>query len=295
MNAPSAAGIGGVPVISRDSIRKARAALNANGARLIEALEEEAGLPAAEFTAALARTLYLDAAGMGDLHRMTPAFDLLPYADVVQRECVLLRSTDAGNNAALVMAFADPFDDTVRPWAEERVGRPIRWLLAHRADIAAYLARHEETMRAMDGMVAATDAPAGAADGINELSLRTISEDTSPVVKLVHSTLYDALKAGVSDIHLETGPDALVIKYRIDGVLSQVGGMPGLDIAEQVISRIKVMSELDIGERRIPQDGRFRVSTRGRQIDLRVSIMPSIHGEDAVLRILDKEALSDHL
>ncbi len=295
MNAPSRAEIGGLAFISRQSIRNARGAISANGARLIEALEEECGLPPAEFTAALARTLHLDAAAMGDLHRTTPAFDLLPYADVVQRECVLLRSTDTADSGALIMAFADPFDNALRPWAEERVGRPMRWRLAHRADIAAYLARHEDTMRAMDGMVTAADASADAADGGNDLSLRTISEDTSPVVKLVHSTLYDALKTGVSDIHLETGPDALVIKYRIDGVLSQVGGVHGLDTAEQVISRIKVMSELDIGERRIPQDGRFRISTRGRQIDIRVSIMPSIHGEDAVLRILDKQALSDHV
>jgi general secretion pathway protein E len=290
MNAPST--VGG---ISRQSIRSARAAVSASGARLIEALEEQCGLPAADFTAALAWTFHVDAALMADLHRMTPAFDLLPYAEVAQRECVLLRADANAPDAQLVMAYADPFNEALRPWAEERVGKPLRWLLAHRADIVAYLARHEETMRAMDGMVTAREASADAADSVNDLSLRTISEDTSPVVKLVHSTLYDALKAGVSDIHLETGADALVIKYRIDGVLSQVGGVPGLDTAEQVISRIKVMSELDIGERRIPQDGRFRISTRGRQIDFRVSIMPSIHGEDAVLRILDKQALSDQV
>jgi general secretion pathway protein E len=294
MNTPVAANIGSVTVISREAIRTARNVVSANGARLIDALEEACALPAAEFTAALASTFHLDAAGMGDLHRMTPAFDLLPYAEVVQRECVLLRGAGTGD-ATLIMAFADPFNEALRPWAEERVGRPLHWLLAHRADIAAYLARHEDDMRAMDGMVTATEAHAQAADGVNDLSLRTISEDTSPVVKLVHSTLYDALKTGVSDIHLETGPDALVIKYRIDGVLSQVGGVPGVDTAEQVISRIKVMSELDIGERRVPQDGRFRVSTRGRQIDFRVSIMPSIHGEDAVLRILDKQALTDQV
>jgi general secretion pathway protein E len=295
MNAPAPTGVGGLAVISRQTIRKARSAVSAHGAKLIEALEEECGLPAAEFTAALALTFHIEAAGMGDLYQMTPAFDLLPFAEVVQRECVLLRSNDAAGGAALTMAFADPFNETLRPWAEERVARPMRWRLAHRADIMAYLARHEDDMRAMDGMVAATEARDKTIEGADDLSLRTISEDTSPVVKLVHSTLYDALKTGVSDIHLETGPEALVIKYRIDGVLSQVGGVPGLDTAEQVISRIKVMSELDIGERRIPQDGRFRVSTRGRQIDFRVSIMPSIHGEDAVLRILDKQALTDEV
>jgi general secretion pathway protein E len=115
------------------------------------------------------------------------------------------------------------------------------------------------------------------------------------VVKLVHSTIYDALKSGASDIHLETGPATLGIKYRVDGVLLQIASVPGRDTAEQVVSRIKVMAELDISERRIPQDGRFRISRRGRQIDFRVSVMPSIHGEDAVLRILDKEALTDQV
>lgn len=286
MNAPSAIG-----VISRDMIRSVRAAIGTNGTRLIEALEEAAGLPPAEFTAALAWTFHLDPITSAELNRMTAAFDLLPLTEAAQRECVLLRA--APESEELVAVCADPFNDTLRPWADESFGRPLRWMLSHRLDIAAYLARHEETMRAMDTMVGAGEAAPDAASQVDDLSLRTISEDTSPVVKLVHSTLYDALKSGVSDIHLESCSEGLIIKYRIDGVLSQVGSVAGLDTAEQVISRIKVMSELDIGERRVPQDGRFKVSSRGRQIDFRVSIMPSIHGEDAVLRILDKEALSD--
>jgi general secretion pathway protein E len=115
------------------------------------------------------------------------------------------------------------------------------------------------------------------------------------VIKLVNSTLYDALKVGASDIHLETASSSMIIKYRIDGVLSDVRTIDGADLAEQVVSRIKVMSELDIAERRVPQDGRFKVSVRGREIDFRVSVMPSIFGEDAVLRILDKQHLSDEV
>jgi len=107
--------------------------------------------------------------------------------------------------------------------------------------------------------------------------------------------MYDALKSEASDIHLETGPGGLVIRYRIDGVLNAVGSVAGLEMAEQVISRIKVMSELDIAERRVPQDGRFKVAVRGHEVDFRVSIMPSIFGEDAVLRVLDKQTLSDQI
>ena len=128
---------------------------------------------------------------------------------------------------------------------------------------------------------------------VEALSFQSITEDSSPVVRLVHSTLYDALKADVSDIHLETGAQGLAIKYRIDGVLVAVGAVGDAEVAEQVISRIKVMAELDIAERRVPQDGRFTVGVRGREIDFRVSIMPSTMGEDAVLRILDKQRLAD--
>jgi general secretion pathway protein E len=115
------------------------------------------------------------------------------------------------------------------------------------------------------------------------------------VVKLVHSTLYDAVASQASDIHLENDPAGLHIKYRVDGVLAGVAQVPGRETAEQVISRIKVMAELDIAERRVPQDGRFKVFMRGREIDLRVSIMPGVFGEDAVLRILDRQQLADEL
>jgi general secretion pathway protein E len=140
---------------------------------------------------------------------------------------------------------------------------------------------------------AAVAASAALEAGVEDLSFRSISEDASQVVRLVRSTLYDALKTAASDIHLETGPHGLAIRYRIDGVLVAIGTLPGADLAEQVISRVKVMAELDISERRVPQDGRFKVSVSGREIDFRVSIMPSIFGEDAVLRILDKQQLAD--
>ncbi|MCF8158906.1 MAG: GspE/PulE family protein, partial [Burkholderiaceae bacterium] len=130
-------------------------------------------------------------------------------------------------------------------------------------------------------------------EGVEQLSLSSISADTSPVIRLVNSTLYDAMKIGASDIHLETTGLGLALKYRIDGVLDTVGAIQGAEMAEQVISRIKVMAELDIAERRIPQDGRFKVNIQNREVDLRVSIMPSVYGEDAVLRILDRKALTE--
>ena len=131
--------------------------------------------------------------------------------------------------------------------------------------------------------------------GAQEISFEAAAEADSTVVKLVSSTLYDALKAGASDVHLESTASGLTIKYRVDGVLTPAESMPGTELAEQVISRIKVMSELDIAERRVPQDGRFKARRDGRDIDFRVSVMPSVYGEDAVLRILDRRALTDQL
>jgi type IV pilus assembly protein PilB len=117
--------------------------------------------------------------------------------------------------------------------------------------------------------------------------------DHSPIIRLVDTTIFTALQRRASDIHIETRDDSVAIKFRIDGVLSQAMPPIGKEHHSTIISRIKVMSELDISERRVPQDGRFRVRFNGRAIDFRVSIMPSIHGEDAVLRVLDKESMSE--
>ena len=275
----------------RRTIRDIRAASRPGDRRLIEVVEERSGLPPWAFVAALGAALRFPVLTMYALHRSQPAFDLLPFTDALQRECILFR----GRDDRLVLAFADPFDARLPAWIDERIRRPVAWHLAHRADIAAYLARQEETMHALDTASATESTVHRDRLTVEELSLRTISEGTSPVVKLVSSTLYDALKTGASDIHLEATAAGLVIKYRVDGVLTRAGSMPGVETAEQVISRVKVMSELDISERRVPQDGRFKVSVNGREVDFRVSVMPSLYGEDAVLRILDKRELADQV
>ena len=274
-----------------EQVQAARAVAAPAQRRLVDVLEEQSGLDAQAFVDALGSTLHYPVSTMKDLYRMKPAFDLLPFAEAMARECLALR--DDGDR--LVMLMGDPFDVALQEWAEQRIATPFSWRLAHPADVAAYLAQYEETLCAMDSLLPAADKAASAGAEVEALSFRTISEGTSPVVKLVHSTLYDALKAAASDIHLETGPAGLAIKYRIDGVLTQVGSMAGGELAEQVISRIKIMSELDIAERRVPQDGRFKVSVQGHEVDFRVSVMPSIFGEDAVLRILDKQTLSDQI
>jgi len=218
--------------------------------------------------------------------RLTPAFDLLPLSKAMQRRCLLMRE-----DQQLIAVLADPFDIDLTVWLEMQAKEPVVFRLSLESDIGAYLSKSEESVRAMDHISQSDGAAAVEGKQIATLSFASISDNLSPAVKLVNSTLYDALKAGASDIHLETTPQGLTVKYRVDGVLDLVAHSAGIENAEQVVSRLKVLAELDISERRIPQDGSFRVEASGREVDMRLSIMPSIHGEDAVIRILDKRAM----
>jgi general secretion pathway protein E len=279
------------PRFDAEMIAQARSRAGARGTSLVAALEELAAEPPQAFLARLAATFSYPVASNADLHRWEPAFDLLPFAEALKAQAVLFRD-DAGK---LRLVFGDPFDAAKTAWGDERIALDFAWTLAHHADIAAWLARQEESLSTMESALASASGGARGASGAEDLSFKSITEDTSPVVKVARSTLYDALRSGASDVHLETLPAGLAIKYRIDGVLNTIGTLEGLELAEQMISRVKVMAELDIAERRVPQDGRFKVSARGREIDIRVSIMPSSFGEDAVLRILDKQALADEV
>ncbi len=241
--------------------------------------------------AELSAKLHMPALSLEQMCAEAPAFDLLPYAEAARRGCVALRNGDG----VVSVVLGDPFDLDTQDWLEERLQAPFRYRVARPGDVADYLAREEAKMRAMDGVAAQLMGAASAENDGEDLSFEAISETDSTVVRLVASTLYDAIKAGASDVHLESTATGLTIKYRIDGVLTAAETVPGTEIAEQVISRIKVMSELDIAERRVPQDGRFKARRDGRDIDFRVSVMPSVFGEDAVLRILDRRALSDQL
>ena len=239
--------------------------------------------------AELAASLRIQAIDLVELHTSQPAFDVVPYAEAARRGCVAVRN-GAGE---LSIVLGNAYDLDTQDWIEDRTRADFRYRLAQSADVTAYLAKQEPALRALDGF--ANEAAQKIKDDAEEISFESASEGDSKVVRLVSSTLYDALKAGASDVHLESTASGLTIKYRIDGVLTAAQAMPGTELAEQVISRVKVMSELDIAERRVPQDGRFQARREGRDIDFRVSVMPSVFGEDAVLRILDRRALSDQL
>jgi general secretion pathway protein E len=281
-------------LITAEQIKQAKSNAVLHQRRIVESLEDITGYDQEEFLQALSTTLQFHSISMKELNGLKAAFEVIPFSKAQQKECLAFYSIDDELNHHLVLVFADPFNEGLQEWVVENVKQPLTWRLAHRNDIAAFLARHEETMRAMDGLHHDHNADASDDDtAVANLSLKSINEDTNPIIKLINSTLYDALKVGASDIHLECSSSGLSIKYRIDGVMNGVGGLQGLDNADQAISRVKVMAQLDIAERRTPQDGRFKVVVQGRDVDFRVSIMPSVFGEDAVLRVLDRKALSE--
>lgn len=277
-------------IITIDSIQKAKILAEQSRRRLLEVLQDQTGLKPEAFLESLGASFHYPIITIKEMHQLEVDFDVLPFAEAYKHECVPLRQ----QTGSLLMVIADPFSEGLVDWLLEFVREVFEIRLAHYADLSAFMSRHEETLSAMDKVLENEDAQFHPSmDGVQQLSLSSISEDASPVIRLVNSTLYDAMKSGASDIHLESTVSGLAIKYRIDGVLDDIGAIQGVETAEQVISRIKVVAELDIAERRIPQDGRFKVHVQNREVDLRVSIMPSVFGEDAVLRILDRKALTE--
>src|SRR2546425_902352 len=187
------------PIAAAD-IARARAAARAARRRTVDVLEESLALQADGFTARLAATLQLECLTMAELRRAVPAFDLLPFAECSQHSCALLRAADG----RLLLAFDDPFSGELQAWAEERIAAAFSWCLVHRGDLVAFLAGHEESLRALDA-VQEEVAPGPADSGrIEDLSLKSIGDESSEVVRLVRSTLRDALMIGASDVHLET-------------------------------------------------------------------------------------------
>jgi type IV pilus assembly protein PilB len=201
-------------------------------------------------------------------------------------------------NGTLEIALADPRNLNLIDELGILLDRKLRIKVAALGQISDLLKKTEQSQRVLDEVTEgfALDVVADEENPDETLSidkLSAVDSDIAPVIKLVDTTIYNSLERRASDIHIETRDQEVVIKYRIDGVLQYAMPPIAKEWHSTIISRIKVMSELDIAERRVPQDGRFRVRYRGRLIDFRVSIMPTVHGEDAVLRVLDKESMSE--
>ncbi len=198
----------------------------------------------------------------------------------------------------LVIAVSDPSRLMVLDEIAGLLGHRIIARVATLSQITDLLKKTEQSQRVLDEASEGLTFDVVTGDDTNSdenisIEKLTSDEDISPIIRLVDTTIFTALERRASDIHIETFDDSLHVKYRIDGVLQEAMAPIAREHHTTILSRIKIMSELDIAERRVPQDGRFRVRYKGRLIDFRVSIMPTVHGENAVLRVLDKESMSE--
>jgi type II secretory ATPase GspE/PulE/Tfp pilus assembly ATPase PilB-like protein len=220
-----------------------------------------------------------------ELFRSIPADLMLRYGFVPYRR----------DGRSLVVVMSDPTDLPKIDELAGVLGTPLRVTVGAPSAIQSILKKSEGSTRVLEDAVDGFQLQVLKDDEVEDsLTVeRLTAGDTSPIIRLVDSTIYTAIQRRASDIHIETGDEAVHVKYRIDGVLQPAMRPIGKQFHSPIISRIKVMAELDIAERRVPQDGRFKVRLPGKNIDFRVSIMPSVHGEDAVIRILDKESLSE--
>ncbi|MCP3961028.1 MAG: type II/IV secretion system protein [bacterium] len=219
-----------------------------------------------------------------DLFRRIPFDLMLRYTFIPQEQL----------EGRMAVVMADPTDVRRLDELELLLGQPVEVKIGATSAIEEILQKSESAQRVLDEATEdfRIQLVQGDGDDAEVLTIDSITQDQSPIIKLVDSTLFNAIQRRASDIHIETGENEVIIKYRIDGALYQAMDAIDKQHHQTIISRVKVMSELDISEKRIPQDGRFKLRLRGRTIDFRVSILPTVHGEDCVIRVLDKESMN---
>ena len=220
-----------------------------------------------------------------ELFRSIPADLMLRYGFVPYRR----------EGQALVIVVSDPTDLPMIDELALLLATPVKVTVGTPSAIQSILKKSESSQRVLDEATESFQLQLVREDesGEESLTVERLTSDLSPIIRLIDSTIFTAIQPRASDIHIETGADTVQVKYRIDGVLQPAMRPIDKRFHSPIISRVKVMAELDIAEKRVPQDGRFRLRLPDKTIDFRVSIMPSVHGEDAVIRILDKESINE--
>ena len=220
-----------------------------------------------------------------DLFRSIPADLMLRYGFVPHRRV----------GKTLEIVVSDPTDLPMIDELGVLLSTPIKVAVGPKSAIESILKKSESSQRVLEEATESFQLQILKEDesGDEALTVEKLTSDASPIIRLVDSTIFTAIQRRASDIHIETQDDAVHVKYRIDGVLQPAMRPIAKQFHSSIISRIKVMAELDIAEKRVPQDGRFKMRMPGKTIDFRVSVMPSVHGEDVVIRILDKESISE--
>jgi type IV pilus assembly protein PilB len=248
---------------------------------------------AAEITRArrLAQRYRLEYVDMDEFHLDNELFRSIP-ADLMLRYGFVPHRREGHS---LVIVVSDPTDLPMIDELSVLLQTPLKVTVGAPSAIQSMLKKSESSQRVLEEATESFQLQLLKEDesGEENLTVERLTSDISPIIRLVDSTVFTAIQRRASDIHIETGSDAVHVKYRIDGVLQAAMRPIDKRFHSSIISRVKVMAELDIAEKRVPQDGRFKLRVRGKTIDFRVSIIPSVHGEDAVIRILDKESISE--
>jgi type IV pilus assembly protein PilB len=263
-------------------------ALIEDAALQVSAADRDAEAAAARRLAERYRLEFLDMRDFRidqELFRSIPADLMLRYGFVPYRK----------DGKSLVVVVSDPTDLPMLDELSAILGTPVRPMVGARSAIEGMLKKSESSQRVLDEATEEFQIQVLKEEEVSDdnLTVEKLTGDSSPIIRLVDSTIFTAIQRRASDIHIETQDDAVYVKYRIDGVLQPAMRPIAKRFHSSILSRIKVMAELDIAEKRVPQDGRFRLRVPGKTIDFRVSVMPSVHGEDAVIRILDKQSMSE--
>lgn len=266
----------------------ARKASQSSGRPLELELADLAGMTVDEVRLSSEASLGMQHFSLPALRDGVPDFTSLSFTDCLGRAVFPLRRGDK-----CYFVLPDPWDDQSLQWLANKIGRYPELAWGDRLEIMAALEQAQHRIKASSELPAGVSGQRSRASDSSggSISIESIERSSSPIVRFVDAAIYDAWKAGASDIHFECDRAGVRVKLRLDGVLVPASEMSDQTRAEEVISRIKVLAQLDIAERRVPQDGRFRIELGSRELDFRVSIMPSIHGEDAVVRLLDKSQL----
>jgi general secretion pathway protein E len=267
------------PALAAATIASARALAARDGEPVLRVLERETGIAGDDLVHALGCTLAMGTIGRDELRPEDAAFDALPFTEAAERGCVPIR-----RGGALSVVYADPFRSDVRAWAHGRISEPFAWRLAHPETIERFFRLLEACTRELDEVVRLAKDGSYPAGSLVSLQHADASEGDRAAMRLLASTLDQALDSGASDIHIEAEPGGVVVKHRVDGVLVAVARPRDAQLASQVVAHLKAKAGLDVAERRVPQNGCLRIEA-GRGVELRVSILPGIHGEDAVLRM----------
>ncbi|MGH2731136.1 MAG: GspE/PulE family protein, partial [Actinomycetota bacterium] len=274
-------------LISEPQLEEARAQAEQRGLSLGRVLIRQGLVGEAALMSILAEQLGLEFIDLGEESIDQSAVSLVPEATARRHNCIPIGLDEDGR---LVVAMADPANVVAVDDIRALTQRDVRTVVATKADVVAAIARHYRLDTAAESLAEEAAADVTGDDQDLEDAIAAAGAEDAPIIKLVNLLITQAVNDRASDIHIEPGEKSLMVRYRIDGVLHEVM-KPPKSVQAGITSRLKIMAEINIAERRIPQDGRIGLVVQGKQIDIRVATLPTVNGEKIVMRLLDKSSV----